>query len=520
VSAYGPLIPFSLRVHQLSHVGRSHEALDAADAYIRFARAAGDEKTVSFLIQGKMYAYLSLGGYEEALRLGEELLRRHEAAGFTLGEAKTRADLAELNVLTGRSVEGMRHLARAGLLLDTSPRRDDRYLSALGSIAEAANSAELHEVAAARYEELLALMAPDRRHVSTPYEMAYATTLMFWGIRLDHLGHDREAAVRLRRSVTIADLWLDASSDDRTSMAMAIRSIQALALAKLGEVDRAGSMAADLVVPLRQQEQHWAARLAHLAFGVSLRGRGDLAAARREFIAAEQLCALGARSVERLLIRYEIALLAAEVCGGEAGRDLMDTVREQARTMWQLRLERLAMLRQAQQREQLESDRARAEAELMRDPLTGLGNRRRFDQLVAAIDAGTLPGPTVMLLIDVDRFKAINDVYSHSAGDRVLGEIGRILRAHCRAEDVPVRFAGDEFTVFLRADLAAGRDAAERIRSAVATADFSAIAPGTAVTVSAGVAALRAGMTGADLFQEADRRLYQAKRNGRDRVAA
>ena len=367
---------------------------------------------------------------------------------------------------------------------------------------------------------MLAVMASDRRYTNTPYEIAYATTLMFWGVRLDHLGRDREAAVRLRRCLRIVDLWLGSSSDDHTSMALAIRSIQALALAKLGEIDRAGPIAAEIVVPLREQEQHWAARLAHLALGVSLRGRGDPAAARREFIAADQLCARGARSVERLLIRYEIALLAAEMCGGEAGRDLMDTVREQARTMWQLRLDRLAMLRQAQQREQVESERALAEAELMRDPLTGLGNRRTFDRIMNAIDTGTLPGPTVLLLIDVDEFKAINDAYSHSSGDRVLVEIARILRAHCRAEDVPARFAGDEFTVFLRADLGAGRDAAERMRSAVAAADFSAMTPGTAVSISAGVAALRPGMTGRDLFQEADRRLYQAKRDGRDRVSA
>ena len=142
-------------------------------------------------------------------------------------------------------------------------------------------------------------------------------------------------------------------------------------------------------------------------------------------------------------------------------------------------------------------------------------NQRAAEQVKQLVDRGTLR-PADLILARAE----INDVYSHSSGDRVLVEIARILRAHCRAEDVPARFAGDEFTVFLRADLGAGRDAAERMRSAVAAADFSAMTPGTAVSISAGVAALRPGMTGRDLFQEADRRLYQAKRDGRDRVSA
>jgi diguanylate cyclase (GGDEF)-like protein len=89
----------------------------------------------------------------------------------------------------------------------------------------------------------------------------------------------------------------------------------------------------------------------------------------------------------------------------------------------------------------------------MVDPLTGLANRRRFDQLM---DSGDLPRPTTLLVIDVDKFKLVNVHYSHTAGDLVLRDIGTILKAHCRAAaDIPVRYAGDEFTVFLHTDLPA-----------------------------------------------------------------
>ena len=125
--------------------------------------------------------------------------------------------------------------------------------------------------------------------------------------------------------------------------------------------------------------------------------------------------------------------------------------------------------------------------------------------------------PLALLLVDIDHFKAVNDAYSHIAGDRALREVAAILRAHCRADDVPVRYAGDEFTVFLRGDASVGREVAERIRAAVAKAD---ILPGVRLTVSVGMAVLSDGMTGDDLFRVADERLYAAKWSGRNAIAA
>jgi diguanylate cyclase len=217
--------------------------------------------------------------------------------------------------------------------------------------------------------------------------------------------------------------------------------------------------------------------------------------------------------------RYELASLAVAAAGTPEAQDLFDTVREQARQLWQLRLERVGMLRQAQQREELESERARTELALLRDPLTGLGNRRHFDQLMARIDAGLMPHPTVLLLLDLDRFKAINDTYSHTVGDLVLRGVASAVLEHCRADDLAIRYAGDEFTVFLHTDLTAALGVAERIRNGVRAADFSRLAPGLTASVSVGVALLQPGMTGEDLFRAADHNLYQAKGSGRDRIA-
>jgi diguanylate cyclase (GGDEF)-like protein len=125
--------------------------------------------------------------------------------------------------------------------------------------------------------------------------------------------------------------------------------------------------------------------------------------------------------------------------------------------------------------------------------------------------------PMTVLLIDVDHFKAVNDAYSHSAGDRALREVATILRAHCRTGDEAVRYAGDEFVVFLQGDGTTGREVAERIRTAVAAA---AILPEVRLTVSVGVATWSPGMTGESLFRAADDRLYAAKWSGRNTTAA
>ena len=492
VTGFGPLALLALRVHRLAHSGQCHEALGAADAYLVIARAVGDAKTVPFLLQGKMYALLNMGRIPEATLLGRQLLRVHHAGGNVLGEAKVLCDLAQLDVLSARYVDGMRNLARAGVLLDGTTGDSDRRRSALCSFAEAATAAEMYETAAAAYEALSG--------ASPAFELVHAVTLLYWGLRLGHVGRSDEGATRLRRSAAITRRRVEVHTDDFRSAAML-----ALALAKLGEVIPAEKLARDAIMPLRADENFQYARMAHLALGISLRTQGSLLEARRELVAARELCELSHRPDEPPIIRFEMALTALELDGGQSSRDLFDTVEAQVRELWRMRLLRLAMLRQARQRE------------ILRDPLTGLGNRRRFDLLLHHIDAGQMVLPLALLLVDIDHFKAVNDAYSHIAGDRALREVAAILRAHCRADDVPVRYAGDEFTVFLRGDASAGREVAERIRAAVAKAD---ILPGVRLTVSVGLAVLSDGMTGDDLFRVADERLYAAKWSGRNAIAA
>ncbi len=156
------------------------------------------------------------------------------------------------------------------------------------------------------------------------------------------------------------------------------------------------------------------------------------------------------------------------------------------------------------------------------DALTGLGNRRAFDEALAVelARARRTARPLSLVMIDVDHFKMFNDRHGHLAGDEALAEVARVLSETARAEDRSCRVGGEEFALLLPgADEASAGDIAERLRRAV-EAHPGRFDP---VTVSLGVAAWdaqRHGDDGAGLRAAADARLYAAKSGGRNRVVA
>jgi diguanylate cyclase (GGDEF)-like protein len=523
VSAFGPFYLLGHQLYDLREQRRFHEMRALADEHEAVARVLGDEKTVGHVIQARMYACYWLGHFDEAAAIGERLLARHRATGNVLAEAKTLADVACYAIRRGLIVEGLNYLARAGLLLDTTNRRGDRYISALHSYAVGATLAEQYEIAQAAYEQLWANMTPAiGRALGNPnVHEIHVHILLTWGMRLDHLGYDLEATSRLRHADRVLMDWshvLALTDPDKIREIVALRG---LVQAKLGHVDEAIAMTEPLIAQLQNEGLGWAAWAGHLALGVGYRARGDFVAARRELLAARWLADSdsGVLTDERLTVQHELAVLNAHALGNDACAELVEETRQQARQLWEQRLQRRAILRQARRQQELEMERARTEAALLFDATTGLGNRRRFDQLMSAVDSGQLPAPISMLVVDVDKFKAIIDTHSHSAGDYVLREVGTILKANCRPTDpLPIRHTGDEFVVFLHGDLPTAVAIAKRVRAAVAAADLDSIIPGTPVTISAGVAMLQPGMTAAELYRTAASNLYRAKRDGRDRV--
>jgi diguanylate cyclase (GGDEF)-like protein/PAS domain S-box-containing protein len=153
-----------------------------------------------------------------------------------------------------------------------------------------------------------------------------------------------------------------------------------------------------------------------------------------------------------------------------------------------------------------------------RDTVTGLYNRRRFEEeLKRQIDRCREEGESAaLLLLDLDRFKLVNDSEGHVAGDRLIRGVGRALDERISEPDIVARIGGDEFAVILRdIDLAQARAVAEELRPAVATAD----AERPYCTASVGLCRLEGEVPDAEsCFRAVDRAMYRAKEQGRDRV--
>lgn len=157
------------------------------------------------------------------------------------------------------------------------------------------------------------------------------------------------------------------------------------------------------------------------------------------------------------------------------------------------------------------------------DPLTSLLNRRGLDArvgvLIAASDSNDVP--LTVALIDIDNFKTINDSFSHMVGDMVLKRVAAIIGEHCRANDLPVRYGGDEFLLVLAgADREGSARVLRRLKDAVDACSWSSDSAGGAllVTLSIGAATRVPGTAIATTIADADQALYTAKSGGRNRI--
>lgn len=160
-----------------------------------------------------------------------------------------------------------------------------------------------------------------------------------------------------------------------------------------------------------------------------------------------------------------------------------------------------------------------------RDFLTGIANRRVFDEAIARMteDCNTNGGELCLLMIDVDHFKKFNDQFGHLLGDEVLRLVGRTLNEHIRGSDLVARYGGEEFAVLLPSTpLSGALVVADKLRSAIASRQIRKKDSGEvlgAVTVSVGVSMFRERADTIDSFiKRADDALYRSKKGGRNKV--
>jgi diguanylate cyclase len=157
-----------------------------------------------------------------------------------------------------------------------------------------------------------------------------------------------------------------------------------------------------------------------------------------------------------------------------------------------------------------------------RDVLTGLLNRRAMTELLhrefGRMERGH--GPLAIAVLDIDWFKRINDSLGHGVGDEVLRRFAAVLKAQLRVADALARWGGEEFLLIMPGTrLDDARQVLERLRRAIAAGGLADIARGMNVTFSVGLAVVRDSEAPDNAIDRADRALYQAKRDGRDRIA-
>ena len=338
-----------------------------------------------------------------------------------------------------------------------------------------------------------------------------------WGMSLEHLGlaeqRDRcwAAVVRHHEAVLAAP---DALPDVMRALSCAERSLLA---GRLGDAATAREKLQEaMAVPVGAESPSLRRLLAH-AEGAALFAEGRFDEARQVLLGLWESISgpvpTRTDDVPLLLARVdEAAGRAADALRWYrvvyARYGLTQQESWQAReTAARLRVEQEALLRRSRE----------LEADTLTDPLTGLPNRRALDaELATLVPAVQAAGePLSLAVLDVDRFKVINDGHGHPVGDEVLRAIGRVLRERCEECDRFARYGGDEFVLCLPAPLDEARATVAAVVASVAGHSWSEVSPGLRVTIGWGIAELGPGDTPTSLFAAADRELLAAKRGRR-----
>lgn len=226
------------------------------------------------------------------------------------------------------------------------------------------------------------------------------------------------------------------------------------------------------------------------------------------------------------LIPYIDALNKVPVFKEEEIRTIMDFLVSLAQIIGEMGKAKLDLLKlQKSEHEkvlQLEAAQSQLEKLASQDPLTGLNNRRIFTQRLHEefSRAHRYQHALSLAMIDTDFFKVINDSHGHSVGDQVLLKIAQILQSSVRNSDIVARIGGDEFCIiFPETNLQDTKQALHKVHSNLAKATFSNAIPGLKVTCSIGLAHITDNCLNAEtLLIEADKALYQAKHQGRNRI--
>ena len=488
------------------HYGGRH-----AEGVLALNRALAAAPADDAALQSRVLRSLSIGC--ELLGAPDEALdwarRSLEAARSLDIPGLTRDALLSVGVAYSRSGDpatGLDYFAQVlALLVATGTDEDEASISVLNNMGINCKNLQRHAESVAHFERALAL-AETLEHGSSA-----AVLRSNIGEPLIMLGRLDEARCAL--TAAIEQLAADGFREGETHAHVSLGRV----LLACGEpvAAQAALERALALTELTGGRNHAAG--AHLALAAlhKAAGRFDLALHHHEaYHAAEraQFNADSVREISSLRVRLEVA----------AARHDAEVHRlkhvEIAHAHDELKQLHAALLAADEEKSQLV---LRLAEQSRTDALTGLANRRWLDEHLSAelARARRYGMPLAVALCDLDFFKRVNDRFGHTVGDEVLRRVAAILRERCRSTDLVARYGGEEFCIaFLETDAAQAARTCEALRLAVASHDWGSVHSGLVVTLSIGVSDDLSQAATEPLLADADKHLYQAKHEGKNRV--
>ena len=509
VSEFGPFHHLVVRAHQLYIDGFSEQAVLACREGLLLTAGAGDRNSTQFLRYVQGITLQDVGRHHEAVTVALDLLVDVEDDPDPMWRAKTLALLAESSTAVNEVSRAMDALAEATwLIANTKPGRYS-HLSASTAVAVALRAVYLFEQA----DELLhGIQVGDDVEIDILVIQECALMDAFWATTLLVVGHVETARPHLvncaEQALRMARFAKLAGSSEMVARA---EVIEAYAMSRLGYADLAAARVNAAMQRFQLRGELVETHLAHFVLGQAALESGHYDGARRHLHTGMSNAKRASREIWAAASMEALAELDTAEHGPHPAVDMWKLLaREALERVWVERDGRFTALQTRNQVRALTAETSRMGQAVLLDPLTGLGNRQ---MMTSALDQGSEELSAVF--VDVDEFKEVNDHYSHSVGDEVLRRIAVILRTHCRSDDVPVRYGGDEFLILVFGGGNAAEEVAERLHDAVRNAPWGQVAPGLEVTVSVGVGHT---LPSRGAIAAADAALYEAKRTGRDRV--
>lgn len=469
-----------------------------------------------------------VGDFVAAMSSGERAIDMYERLGDIRGRAGVHCTLTLVYITVGLIEDAIRHGHDASRLA-IACGDEELQCWAMVRLALVHDSARDTGRAIGAGREALALA----RHLDDD-ELTFACTnnlaLVLVNAALRDESHGVDRSDYRAQALALANEATDLAA--RVGNAHRLATSAAVACDALIALGQAGAAFPRLDEARRLADEHGYANLAleiDLTVVQALRAIDKPAEA--EALADRLLERLGTDSNSDLALRVHEELFVLRKQGGRLGEALAHHERIMALTVASLEAaagirSRILLNRIEVEQAQHRADIERLRAEALRrmaytDALTGLANRheveRRLPTLLA--DAVRSEQGWCAAVIDIDHFKRVNDDFGHEVGDAVLVEVGRILAHGTRPGDLVARIGGEEFLlVLVNAPVDVAQRACERLRLAVATHEWQAIAPGLRVTASVGVSPNRSGDDSRSWISRADQALYDAKHRGRDLV--